>query len=293
MVLNRIFQKVVCILFFTILLFLHADTAFCVSAIHNLPEILLINSGDTTSVKVVFEPYIPAQYIKELSGTIEIYYYENNLPKTLIQKSIYLSTLNPVIHTENFTVKFPSTGPYFIAIRSPKHYVECYKDSTGTTTCSASYNLGFSNWGMINVTVNTPPSITPIGNKSVYEEDYLSFSVDAQDLNDNPPQVSVRQLPQGATFYKRVFSWTPDIGQAGVYSVMFVATDYRLYDYETIEITVKEKNTYYKDEDADGFGNSTLPFLASSQPDGYVINQIVMILTPPFTLMPKKSVVMV
>ena len=98
--------------------------------------------------------------------------------------------------------------------------------------------------------VNSAPILEPIGNKTVAEEETLSFVVTASDPSDSPTNVvtlSVTGLPAGATFNVNtgVFSWTPTETQQGVYNVTFTATDDgspNLSDSETITITVGEVN---------------------------------------------------
>src|SRR5207253_1169408 len=58
---------------------------------------------------------------------------------------------------------------------------------------------------------NSPPVLDPIGNKSVYEGQLLSFVLNATDGDGDPLTYSASNLPSGATFDAgtRQFSWTP------------------------------------------------------------------------------------
>lgn len=89
--------------------------------------------------------------------------------------------------------------------------------------------------------------LDPIGDKTVDEENPLSFTVTASDPDSDPVTLSVSDLPAGASFNPATgqFSWTPGEAQQGTYSVTFTAADDgtpALSDSETITITVNEVN---------------------------------------------------
>ena len=90
-------------------------------------------------------------------------------------------------------------------------------------------------------TVNNPPVLIAIGNKSVNEGELLEFTISATDPDGDPLTYSASNLPSGASFDSgnRTFSWTPSFTQAGSYSnVHFEVTDGGLTDAEDITITV-------------------------------------------------------
>lgn len=89
---------------------------------------------------------------------------------------------------------------------------------------------------------NHPPVLAAIGNKSAGENQTLSFTVSATDVDGNPLTYSVSGLPAGATFTNRVFTWTPGFSQAGSHSVTFTVSDGQAEDSETIAITVANVN---------------------------------------------------
>ncbi len=101
------------------------------------------------------------------------------------------------------------------------------------------------------VTLNHPPILTPIGDKTINEQQLLSFVVTAADSNDDPPNnvtLSVSPLPAGATFDPATgqFSWTPGETQHGSYALTFTATDDgspSQSSSETITIIVNDLNT--------------------------------------------------
>jgi hypothetical protein len=90
---------------------------------------------------------------------------------------------------------------------------------------------------------NHPPTLNPIGNKTVQENTLLQFTVNATDPDADPLTYGSSNLPYGATFNPdtRVFSWLPAIGDAGVYpGVRFSITDGEVGTWEEIIITVTE-----------------------------------------------------
>ncbi|MGD2094477.1 MAG: putative Ig domain-containing protein [Phycisphaerales bacterium] len=81
-----------------------------------------------------------------------------------------------------------------------------------------------------------------IGNKSVYENDTLTFNVNATDPDGDAITYSIQNKPSGATFSGQTFTWTPSYNQAGTYQVTFIASDGNLRDSKTITITVSHVN---------------------------------------------------
>lgn len=87
--------------------------------------------------------------------------------------------------------------------------------------------------------VNQPPVLNPIGDKSVNKGELLQFTIWATDPDDDPLTYSASDLPQGASFdpQTKAFSWTPD--EAGTFpNVHFEVSDGELTDSEDITITV-------------------------------------------------------
>ena len=76
-------------------------------------------------------------------------------------------------------------------------------------------------------TVNPPPVMTSIGAKTTDIGRLLKFIVNASDSDGNPLTYSATDLPTNVTFDAgtRLFSWTPDYSQTGVYNVSFSVTD--------------------------------------------------------------------
>jgi hypothetical protein len=91
------------------------------------------------------------------------------------------------------------------------------------------------------VSIDQPPVLTAIGNKSTKEGAMLSFTISATDADGDALTYSASHLPVGATFNTatRTFSWTPNLSQAGVYTgVHFQVSDGQMTDYEDITMTV-------------------------------------------------------
>ncbi|MBI5575198.1 MAG: PKD domain-containing protein [Deltaproteobacteria bacterium] len=93
--------------------------------------------------------------------------------------------------------------------------------------------------------VNNPPALSPIGDRTVAEGSALSFSVNAADPDGDALAYSTSALPAGAAFDPgtRSFNWIPSYTQAGIYQVTFTATDPGgLFASEQITITVTNTN---------------------------------------------------
>ncbi|UCE65345.1 MAG: hypothetical protein JSU85_10765, partial [Candidatus Zixiibacteriota bacterium] len=90
-----------------------------------------------------------------------------------------------------------------------------------------------------------PPTLDPIGPRSVTEGEILYVSVSASDPDSTIPQLLAEQLPANAAFVDSLngtglLTFIPDYTQAGIDTVLFIATDGALSDSEYVEITVIE-----------------------------------------------------
>lgn len=95
------------------------------------------------------------------------------------------------------------------------------------------------------IILNSAPVLSPIGAKSVNENQTLSFIVSATDVNGDALTYSATNLPSGASFNTgtKTFSWTPNHNQSGTYpDVRFAVTDGYLTASENITITVNNVN---------------------------------------------------
>ncbi|MDD5583067.1 MAG: Ig-like domain-containing protein [Candidatus Marinimicrobia bacterium] len=82
------------------------------------------------------------------------------------------------------------------------------------------------------IPVNDPPIILfALTDTTVYEEETLSFTLTANDVDDEILIWSAENLPEGAEFIDNSdktasFTWTPTIGQAGSYeNILFIVSD--------------------------------------------------------------------
>jgi len=98
------------------------------------------------------------------------------------------------------------------------------------------------------VSINTPPILAAIGNKTVKVGQTLTFILSATDTDGDVLTYSASNLPSGALFNPetRTFQWTPN--QIGSYSnVHFEVSDGTFIDFENITITVNNgKNSNKK-----------------------------------------------
>lgn len=114
-----------------------------------------------------------------------------------------------------------------------------------------SYTLTFG--GTLNV--NQPPVIQHIASYTTYETGQVGFLVQASDPDKTTPSLSASNLPAGANFQDKgngqgVFSWFPQIGQAGSYAPEFTASDGELSAVRAASVTV------FPSDDRDGDGMS-------------------------------------
>ncbi|MDP3790291.1 MAG: LamG-like jellyroll fold domain-containing protein, partial [Candidatus Omnitrophota bacterium] len=77
---------------------------------------------------------------------------------------------------------------------------------------------------------NQPPTLLPIGNKTVTTGETLEFTISATDPEGDPLTYLASNLPEGAEFDPviQAFNWTPSSDQAGTYqNVRFTAAETR------------------------------------------------------------------
>lgn len=91
--------------------------------------------------------------------------------------------------------------------------------------------------------LNHPPVLQPIGDRTVDEGALLTFDLSATDPDAGDViTYSALNLPAGASFVGRNFSWQPEYNQAGTYQVTFRADDGNAIDQQTVTITVNNVN---------------------------------------------------
>jgi hypothetical protein len=129
----------------------------------------------------------------------------------------------------NWTPDFTQSGTYPVTFFA----------SDGVASDSEVVNISVNEVG------NQAPLLLAIGGQSTTESVNLSFGTMATDADATTPIMTAANLPAGATYTDNLngtgsFSWTPDFTQAGIYSVIFIASDGSLADSEVVAITVNE-----------------------------------------------------
>lgn len=95
-------------------------------------------------------------------------------------------------------------------------------------------------------TINHPPVLDPIGDKTVLQNHTLTFTISATDPDNDSLTYFSSGLPVGATFdpVTKTFSWTPPT--AGTFKqISFGVSDGSLTDSQEITITVNPSTAYF------------------------------------------------
>ncbi len=149
---------------------------------------------------------------------------------------------NDVDTVENVFIQAPSAGIWTIEVLAD----EIVQDGhTETAALDADYALVVTH--VQTVAPNSPPSLSPIGDRSVEEGDTLSFSLNASDPDGDPLTFAATGLPPNASLdVAGAFSFSPDLSQAGTYSVVFSVSDAAgATAQETVTITVTDRPVGY------------------------------------------------
>jgi uncharacterized repeat protein (TIGR02543 family) len=102
----------------------------------------------------------------------------------------------------------------------------------------------------LNVTVQggqalNGPSFVPIGDKSLFNNSLITFTVTANDPDTADLNFSIIGLPSGASFNSTTtsgtFSWTPTLAQVGTRTITFTVSDGTVTDVEAVQITVNNR----------------------------------------------------
>jgi hypothetical protein len=102
-----------------------------------------------------------------------------------------------------------------------------------------------------------PPVLQFIPSRTTYEGRQVGFVVQASDPNGEIPVISAAPLPTGAVFTNSgngnaYFNWTPSVGQAGLYTITYTATDGALASSRSATIRVNSAD----DTDGDGMDDA-------------------------------------
>ena len=114
----------------------------------------------------------------------------------------------------------PNTLAYAATIKDGYIY---WLDRHYGTTDSTLYRMDLNG----DVSENNPPTLDPIENKTILENQLLEFTVTAYDPDGDFITLATNALPEGASFDadSGIFSWVPNSSQAGNYKVTIFATD--------------------------------------------------------------------
>ena len=138
---------------------------------------------------------------------------------------------------------------------------------------------------LITITVgdagNQAPVLDSIGPRIVSEGVRLIIDVTASDPDGSIPTLTALNVPTNATFTNHLdgtgtFDFTPDFTQAGIYGVMFIASDGVLSDTEMVLVTVRELGNQAPVIDPIGpqtisEGDTLILDLSATDPEGHNI----------------------
>ncbi len=118
---------------------------------------------------------------------------------------------------------------------------------------------------------NMPPVLDTIGDKTINEENTLTFTISASDSDNDSLTYLASNLPSGATFnaVTRTFSWTPTYAK-GSYQIAFAVNDGSLSDSETITIIVEKPAEKPAEGPVSKSGDGAPVYV----PDGYVATNV-------------------
>lgn len=151
--------------------------------------------------------------------------------------SINGSGVNVIKNNDNtFTVQLKPLYSFVKHPQTTRSFTLLLELNDGTLSTSRLVNV-------IVEDVNQLPQFQPIGDKIVYVDENLTFSVTADDADSEDSQnYAVQDLPVGAKFTKDGFSWNPTASQVGTYTVTFTVSDGFVIVSEPVTITVLVKN---------------------------------------------------
>jgi len=203
----------------------------------------LLDQADTT---VVENQYLTFTLVATDPDTDLISYSSPNLPPG--------ATLNSVTGVFQWTPGYEQSGIHMVG------FIATDNGSPALADTEVTY--------ITVLDVNRPPDLFDQPDTVVAENQYLTFTLEAEDPDGDSIVFSSPNLPPGATLnpVSGVFQWTPDWGQSGNYLTMFIATT------EQTLITVGDVNRppdLFDQPDTTIVENQYLTFtLEAEDPDG-------------------------
>ncbi len=147
------------------------------------------------------------------------------------QKVVSISAIDNQKITGSNTAEFEVYNPTTVNLAS-----NTSQTSETATTSPVSNSLGITAEPL---ETNSAPMLSFIGSQTVNESESLTITLNATDHDTD-----ILTYSTNATFGNltdNVFTWTPEIGDCGVYYVEFTASDTTLNDTEIVTITVNAK----------------------------------------------------
>ncbi len=133
-----------------------------------------------------------------------------------------------------FAAKFIKTGNTFV-------YKTTF-DNAGTYNLKVTVSDGYSNvtrtFRLTVINVNRPPVLSPIGNRSIGENTYFYFDVNATDPDGDELRFSDDTPLFDINPYTGIISFTPKLWQVGIYRVNITVSDGEFIDSEEVWFNV-------------------------------------------------------
>ena len=207
------------------------------------------------------ELYNPSEKAADISGA-EIWhnvsglYLAYKVPQGTIleNKSYFAALISRPGNDRGFILKnsegkiIDETPEFSDLVRGVKAFA---RKTDGLDTNSAvDWNFQTATKGISNTADVDTPVFHDLIDRTIKENQFLSFLVSAYDLSDDELELYAENLPEGAVFEKtseqmeisQLFSWTPTYEQAGTYEIEFVVSDGKTEVIKEIKIKVNNVN---------------------------------------------------
>ena len=139
--------------------------------------------------------------------------------------------------TEGNVNGIEASGNYLYVADSSRGLVVLQQGASGGSIVTEDYSTSDAS---IDSSIYGEPQLSLIGDRSVQENEMLTFTISATTVDGGSIVYTASGLPAEATLDPTtgIFSWTPGMGTAGTYKVTFTAESNGLTDSETITLDV-------------------------------------------------------